>query len=162
VVVRWLLAALDCARPAIEDIRVIEKGGASRHVVLEPLPGADVRRESYVYLPLLEEIGYIPTEKYAHAAEILTHSQAIAKHYDLYANALLPNGSHGHAVGRRQRSVDHLHQPRRRHAGAVRVHGQRPVAPPDASGQPRQSRVAVCTRSPSGSLWYTMRDCDGR
>jgi cyclohexanone monooxygenase len=44
--------------------------------------------ESYIYLPLLEEVGYVPTEKYARAPEILAHSQAIARHFDLYRGAL--------------------------------------------------------------------------
>src|SRR6185295_5241106 len=44
--------------------------------------------ESYIYLPLLEEIGYVPKEKYSHAPEILAHSQAIGRKYDLYRGAL--------------------------------------------------------------------------
>ena len=43
--------------------------------------------ESYIYLPLLEELGYVPKEKYAHAPEILAHSRAIGEHFDLYDNA---------------------------------------------------------------------------
>lgn len=43
--------------------------------------------ESYIYLPLLEELGYIPKEKYTHAPEILKHSRAIGEHFDLYRNA---------------------------------------------------------------------------
>jgi cyclohexanone monooxygenase len=43
--------------------------------------------ESYIYLPLLEEIGYIPVEKYSRAPEILAHSRAIGKKFDLYRNA---------------------------------------------------------------------------
>jgi cyclohexanone monooxygenase len=43
--------------------------------------------ESYIYLPLLEEIGYVPKEKYSHAPEILAHSQAIGRHFDLYRDA---------------------------------------------------------------------------
>ena len=43
--------------------------------------------ESYIYLPLLEEVGYVPKEKYSHAPEILEHSQAIGEHFDLYRNA---------------------------------------------------------------------------
>ncbi|HAC79274.1 MAG TPA: monooxygenase, partial [Deltaproteobacteria bacterium] len=50
-------------------------------------PGAACDVESYVYLPLLEEVGYVPKEKYAHAPEILRHSRAIAEKYDLYRNA---------------------------------------------------------------------------
>jgi cyclohexanone monooxygenase len=44
--------------------------------------------ESYIYLPLLEEIGYMPKEKYSQAPEILAHSQAIAEHFHLYRGAL--------------------------------------------------------------------------
>jgi cyclohexanone monooxygenase len=48
--------------------------------------------EAYIYLPLLEEVGYIPTEKYAKGPEIFEHSRRIAKHFDLYRNALLQTG----------------------------------------------------------------------
>ncbi|MCP5067890.1 MAG: NAD(P)/FAD-dependent oxidoreductase, partial [bacterium] len=39
---------------------------------------------SYTYLPLLEEVGYMPKEKYSYGQEILDHSQAIARKFDLY------------------------------------------------------------------------------
>ena len=39
-------------------------------------------------MPLLEETGHMPTEKYAHAPEILEHSQRIGKQFGLYDNAL--------------------------------------------------------------------------
>ena len=45
--------------------------------------------ESYCYLPLLEELGYMPKHKYAFAPEILEHSRNIARHYGLYDDALL-------------------------------------------------------------------------
>ena len=48
---------------------------------------ASVASASYIYLPLLEEIGYIPKEKYSFAPEILAHSRAIGEHYNLYENA---------------------------------------------------------------------------
>ena len=38
-------------------------------------------------MPLCEELGYVPTEKYAHAPEILNHSRAIGEHFDLYRDA---------------------------------------------------------------------------
>nr|MDJ0869316.1 NAD(P)/FAD-dependent oxidoreductase [Myxococcota bacterium] len=47
-------------------------------------PGIACDIESYTYLPLLEEVGYVPVEKYSFGAEILSHSQAIARHFDLY------------------------------------------------------------------------------
>lgn len=40
-------------------------------------------------MPLLEETGHIPSEKYAHGPEILEQSQKIANKYDLYQNTLL-------------------------------------------------------------------------
>lgn len=51
-------------------------------------PGLSCDTESYVYLPLLEETGYIPTEKYAKGAEIREHCERIGKHFGLYESAL--------------------------------------------------------------------------
>ena len=51
-------------------------------------PGAQCDIESYIYMPLLEETGYMPTEKYAHQDELLAHAQRIGRHFDLYARAL--------------------------------------------------------------------------
>ena len=52
-------------------------------------PGIACDVESYVYIPLLEELGYIPAEKYAKGAEIFAHCRRIAEHYDLYRDACL-------------------------------------------------------------------------
>jgi cation diffusion facilitator CzcD-associated flavoprotein CzcO len=52
-------------------------------------PGAMCDVESYCYLPLLEELGYMPKHKYSFAPEILEHSRRIARHYRLYDGALL-------------------------------------------------------------------------
>ena len=41
-----------------------------------------------VYMPLLEETGHMPSEKYAHAPEILAHCQRIGRQFGLYDNAL--------------------------------------------------------------------------
>jgi cyclohexanone monooxygenase len=43
--------------------------------------------ESYVYLPLLEEVGFMPSRKYARAPEILAHCRKIAEKFDLYRDA---------------------------------------------------------------------------
>ena len=83
-----LLAGARLRQAGIEDIRIIEKGGDFGGTwYWNRYPGAMCDVESYIYLPLLEEIGYVPKEKYSHAPEILAHSQAIGKHFDLYANA---------------------------------------------------------------------------
>jgi cyclohexanone monooxygenase len=83
-----LLAGARLRQAGVEDIRVIEKGGDFGGTwYWNRYPGAMCDVESYIYLPLLEEIGYVPTEKYSHAPEILAHSQALGKHFDLYSNA---------------------------------------------------------------------------
>ena len=83
-----LLAGARLRAAGIDDIRMVEKGGDFGGTwYWNRYPGAACDVESYVYLPLLEEIGYIPREKYSQAAEILAHSQAIGHHFDLYRNA---------------------------------------------------------------------------
>jgi len=73
----------------VKDICVIEKGGDFGGTwYWNRYPGAQCDVESYVYLPLLEELDYVPTQKYSQAPEILAHSQAIGRHYNLYDNAL--------------------------------------------------------------------------
>jgi cation diffusion facilitator CzcD-associated flavoprotein CzcO len=51
-------------------------------------PGVQCDVDSYVYLPLLEETGYIPSRKYAYGEEIYAHAQRIARHFGLYEGAL--------------------------------------------------------------------------
>ena len=83
-----LLTAAHLREAGVEDIRLIEKGGdVGGTWYWNRYPGAACDVESYVYLPLLEEVGYVPSEKYAHAPEILSHSRAIAEKYDVYRNA---------------------------------------------------------------------------
>jgi cation diffusion facilitator CzcD-associated flavoprotein CzcO len=73
----------------VKDIRIIEKGGDFGGTwYWNRYPGAQCDVESYCYLPLLEEIGYVPREKYSYAREILEHSARIGKHYNLYDGAL--------------------------------------------------------------------------
>src|SRR6201991_853410 len=71
------------------DVRIVEKGGDFGGTwYWNRYPGAQCDTASMVYLPLLEETGHRPTEKYAHAPEILEHCRRIGKHYGLYDNAL--------------------------------------------------------------------------
>ncbi|MFG2514029.1 flavin-containing monooxygenase [Streptomyces sp. NPDC048584] len=73
-----------------EDIRLVEQGGDFGGTwYWNRYPGAACDTEAYIYLPLLEETGYIPSEKYVKAPEILGHCRRIARHYRLYDNALL-------------------------------------------------------------------------
>ncbi len=74
----------------VDSIRLIDKAadvGGTWYWNRYPGIACDV--ESYVYMPLLEELGYVPTEKYAKGDEIFAHCRRIAEHYDLYRNACL-------------------------------------------------------------------------
>jgi len=83
-----LLAGARLREAGVEDVRIIEQGGDFGGTwYWNRYPGAACDVESYIYLPLLEEIGYIPVEKYSRAPEILAHSRAIGKKFDLYRNA---------------------------------------------------------------------------
>jgi len=85
-----LLAGARLREAGIEDLRVIEKGGDFGGTwYWNRYPGAACDIESYVYLPLLEEVGFMPSRKYATAPEILQHSRNIANHFRLYENACL-------------------------------------------------------------------------
>jgi len=74
----------------VKDIRIIEKGGDFGGTwYWNRYPGAACDVESYIYLPLLEEVGTMPSRKYARAEEILAHCRAMATKFDLYSNACL-------------------------------------------------------------------------
>ncbi len=84
-----LLAGARLHDAGITDVRVIEKGGDFGGTwYWNRYPGAMCDIESYIYLPLLEETGFMPADKYTKAKEILAHSRSIGEHYDLYDNAL--------------------------------------------------------------------------
>lgn len=72
----------------LDRVRIIEKGGDFGGTwYWNRYPGAACDVESYIYLPLCEELGFVPKEKYTHAPEILEHSHNIGKKYDLYQEA---------------------------------------------------------------------------
>ena len=84
-----LLIGARLREAGVQDLRLVEKGGDFGGTwYWNRYPGAACDTEAYIYLPLLEETGYIPTEKYAKAPEILAHSKRIAEHFDLYKNVL--------------------------------------------------------------------------
>ena len=80
-----LLAAARLREAGVKDIRIIEKGGDFGGTwYWNRYPGAQCDIESYIYLPLLEETGYIPKEKYSFGNEIRAHARRIGEHFDLY------------------------------------------------------------------------------
>jgi len=73
----------------VENIRIIDKAGDFGGTwYWNRYPGAQCDTASFVYMPLLEETGHVPTEKYAHGPEILEHSRRIGEQFGLYENAL--------------------------------------------------------------------------
>jgi len=73
----------------VDDMRIIEAGGDFGGVwYWNRYPGAMCDTAAMVYLPLLEETGYMPSMKYVYAPEIWEHTIRIAKQYDLYRNAM--------------------------------------------------------------------------
>ena len=84
-----LLAGARLKENDVSDVRIVEKGGDFGGTwYWNRYPGAACDVESFIYLPLLEETGYMPTEKYARAPEIFEHSQRIGRKFDLYEKAL--------------------------------------------------------------------------
>lgn len=85
-----LLMAARLREAGFESLRMIETGGDFGGTwYWNRYPGAMCDVESYCYLPLLEETGYIPKHKYSFAPEIFEHAKRIARHYRLYDDALL-------------------------------------------------------------------------
>src|SRR5262244_3033178 len=85
-----LLMGARLREAGFDDLRIIESGGdVGGTWYWNRYPGAMCDVESYCYLPLLEELGYMPKHKYSFAPEILEHSRRIARHHDLYKDALL-------------------------------------------------------------------------
>jgi cyclohexanone monooxygenase len=84
-----LLCAAHLKKAGVEDVRIIEMGGDFGGVwYWNRFPGIQCDNESYCYIPLLEELNYIPTKKFADGAEIYEHCRRIGKHYGLYDSAL--------------------------------------------------------------------------
>ena len=80
-----LMAGAHLRRAGVERIRIIEKGGDFGGTwYWNRYPGAQCDIESYIYLPLLEETGYIPKEKYSFAPEIRAHAKRIGETFGLY------------------------------------------------------------------------------
>ncbi|HEY7940272.1 MAG TPA: NAD(P)/FAD-dependent oxidoreductase, partial [Acidimicrobiales bacterium] len=77
----------------VDDVRIIEKGGdVGGAWYWNRYPGAMCDTAAMIYLPLLEETGYRPSQKYTQAPEILEHCQRIARHFGLYDNACFSTG----------------------------------------------------------------------
>jgi cyclohexanone monooxygenase len=85
-----IFAATRLGEAGISDACIIEAGsdiGGTWY--WNRYPGCRCDIESYVYIPLLEETGFMPTERYAKGSEIYEQCRRIGKKFGLYEKALL-------------------------------------------------------------------------
>ena len=83
-----LMASYHLTNQGITSFRVVDKAGDFGGVwYWNRYPGIRCDTEAYVYMPLLEEMGYVPSEKYATGQEIREYAQSIAKKISLHDKA---------------------------------------------------------------------------
>jgi cation diffusion facilitator CzcD-associated flavoprotein CzcO len=88
-----LLAGAHLRKAGIERIRIVDAaGGIGGTWYWNRYPGVMCDVESYQYLPMLEELDYIPTRRYAFGEEIRQHLQSIADRFDLVRDGLFHTG----------------------------------------------------------------------
>ena len=84
-----LLAGAHLKKAGVEDVHIIEMGGDFGGVwYWNRYPGIQCDNESYCYVPLLEELDFMPSKKFADGAEIFAHCRNIGKHFGLYDGAI--------------------------------------------------------------------------
>ncbi len=88
-----VLAGAELRKAGVKRIRVIDQaGGVGGTWYWNRYPGAMCDVQSYVYMPMLEELDYIPTLRYAFGDELREHFEAIARKFDLLDDALFHTG----------------------------------------------------------------------
>ena len=88
-----VLVGANLRKAGIERIRIVDQaGGIGGTWYWNQYPGVMCDVESYSYIPMLEEFGYIPARRYAWGEEILAHLERIAQRYDLVDDALFHTG----------------------------------------------------------------------
>ena len=84
-----LISSARLRQQGVKDLWLIDKAGDFGGTwYWNRYPGAFCDVESYIYLPLLEETGYMPLHRYSKASEIRAYLQTLAKRFDLYAASL--------------------------------------------------------------------------
>jgi cyclohexanone monooxygenase len=84
-----LLLWYKLSQAGFDDVRFCEKGGdVGGTWYWNRYPGIACDVESYSYFPLLEEMGYVPSMKFASGFEILEYCQTMAERYCFYEHCL--------------------------------------------------------------------------
>jgi cation diffusion facilitator CzcD-associated flavoprotein CzcO len=88
-----VLAGANLRKAGLERIRIVDQaGGIGGTWYWNRYPGVMCDVESYMYIPMLEELDYVPTRRYAYGEEILGHLEAIAERFDLTSESLFHTG----------------------------------------------------------------------
>ena len=88
-----ILAGAQLRKAGVERIRIVDQaGGIGGTWYWNRYPGVMCDVESHIYLPMLEELDYVPTRRYAFGEEIRGHLQAVADRFDLVDDALFHTG----------------------------------------------------------------------
>lgn len=84
-----MISAVRLLESGVEDVRILDAGGGFGGTwYWNRYPGCCCDTLSYIYLPLLEEMGYMPKERYSTAQEISDYANLIAERYELEDRAL--------------------------------------------------------------------------
>ena len=84
-----VLVGAELRKRGVERIRIVDQaGGIGGTWYWNRYPGVMCDVESYIYIPMLEEFGYIPTYRYASGDEIRGQLERIAERYRLADEAL--------------------------------------------------------------------------
>ena len=84
-----VLAGYHMRMAGIDDCRIIEQAGDFGGVwYWNRYPGLSCDNDSYCYLPLLEEMKFFPSKKFAEGLEIREYCQSVATKLNLYEGAL--------------------------------------------------------------------------
>ena len=84
-----VVAGAHLRKVGVERIRIVDQaGGIGGTWYWNRYPGVMCDVESYIYLPMLEELGYIPKDRYASGQEIHQYLERLAERFDLVDDAL--------------------------------------------------------------------------
>ncbi|MFE3145747.1 flavin-containing monooxygenase [Streptomyces sp. NPDC059218] len=88
-----ILAGARLRQQGVERVRIVDKGGdVGGTWYWNRYPGVHCDIEAHVYLPMLDETGYVPEWKYSPGDEIRRHAMRIARRFNLYPDALFSTG----------------------------------------------------------------------
>ena len=84
---------LNLRKAGVNDVCILDKAADFGGVwYWNRYPGVACDTEAYVYMPMLEEMGYMPKANFASGPEIMEYAQSIASRHGLYENALFQTG----------------------------------------------------------------------